>query len=98
MKDDKKDYLASMDLKTLRQERKESIESARDKVKEQNRIIKAISQVLAEGGQTIPNLAEALTMDTDTVLIYVSTLKKYGIIGEGPKDGDYFTYQMVKPL
>lgn len=96
MKDDKKDYLASMDLKTLRQERKENIDYARGKVKEQNKIIKAISQVLAEGGKTIPVLAEALTMDTDTVLIYVSTLKRYGIIGEGPKDGDYFTYQMVK--
>jgi hypothetical protein len=35
-------------------------------------------------------------MDTDTVLIYVSTLKKYGVIGEGPKDGEYFTYQLVQ--
>ena len=96
MKDDKKEYLASMDLKTLRQERKGDIDRARDKVKEQNRIVKAISQALAEGGLTIPKLAETLAMDTDTVLIYISTLKKYGIIGEGAKDGDYFTYQMVK--
>jgi Fic family protein len=96
MKDDKKEYLASMDLKTLRQERKENIDRARDKVKEQNRIIKAINQALSEGELTIPKLAETLTMDTDTVLIYISTLKKYGSIGEGPKDGDYFTYRMVK--
>ncbi|MFH0783750.1 MAG: winged helix-turn-helix domain-containing protein [Pseudomonadota bacterium] len=96
MKDDKKEYLASMDLKTLRQERKESIDRCRDKVKEQNKIIKAIRQALTEEGRTIPKLAEFLAMDTDTVLVYVSTLKKYGIIGEGPKDGDYFTYQMIK--
>lgn len=96
MKDDKKEYLASMDMKTLRQERKETIDRARDKVKEQNRIVKAISQALAGGGLTIPKLTEALTMETDTVLIYISTLKKYGIVGEGPKEGDYFTYQMIQ--
>ena len=95
MDDNKKEYLASMDLKTLRQERQEGIDRVRDIVKEQNRIIKEIREALSAGGRTIPDLAAALAMDTDTVLIYVSTLKKYGIIGEGPKDGSYFTYQLI---
>ena len=95
MSDNKKEYLASMDLKSLRQERKEGIDRVRDIMKEQNRIIKAVREALSAGGKTIPNLASALSMDTDTVLIYVSTLKKYGVIGEGPKDGAYFTYQLI---
>lgn len=84
-----------MDLKTLRQERKEIIDHVRENLKDQNRIIKSIRDALSESGRTIPNLAQALSMDTGTVLIYVSTLKKYGIIGEGSKDGDYFIYLLV---
>jgi predicted transcriptional regulator len=95
MNDTKKDYLAAMDLKALRQERKEGIDRVRDIVKEQNRIIKAVREALSAGGRTIPDLASALSLDTDTVLIYVSTLKKYGVIGEGPKEGAYFTYQLI---
>ena len=96
MDENKKEYLASMDLKSLREVRKESIDRVRDIIKEQNRVIRAVREALSAGGKTIPNLASALSMDTDTVLIYVSTLKKYGIIGEGPKDGAYFTYQLVE--
>jgi len=96
MNDQKKEYLASMDLKSLRQERKNSVDRARETIKNQNRIIKAIKETLTEGGKTIPDLADALAMSTETVLMYVSTLKKYGIIGEGAKDGDYFTYQLIK--
>ena len=96
MNDQKKEYLASMDLKALRQQRKEGIDRAREKVKQQNKIIKAIQDALGAGGKTIPLLAEAVAMDTDTVLMYISTLKKYGIIVEGNKDGDYFTYQWIK--
>lgn len=96
MNEPKKEYLASMDLKSLRQERKESIDRTRENVQSQNRIVKAIQGALADGAKTVPTLAGTLAMETDIVLIYVSTLKKYGIIGEGPKDGDYFTYQLVK--
>ncbi len=96
MNDQKKEYLASMDLKTLRQERKNSVDRAQENIKYQNKIIRAIKEALTEGGKTIPDLAGTLAMGTETVLIYVSTMKKYGIIGEGAKDGDYFTYQLIK--
>ncbi len=96
MNDQKREYLASMDLKNLRQERKERIDRVRENIKDQNKIIKSIREALSEGGKTVPDLAQALTMGSETVLIYVSTLKKYGIIGEGAKAGDYFTYHLVK--
>jgi len=94
MNEAKKEYLASMDLKSLRLERQEYIDRAREKVKTQNQIIKEIQKVLAEQPQTIPKLAESLAIETDRVLIYVATMKKYGMVGEGKKDGDYFTYQL----
>lgn len=85
----------SIDLKQLRQDRKEYINRARDTIKEQNKVIKSLREALAEQGLTIPEIANVVGMKTDTVLMYVSTLKKYGIIGEGPKNGDYFTYELL---
>lgn len=95
MSEEKKIPKMTMDLKPLRETRKESVERSREAVKEQNKVIKALRQALSEGGKTIPKLAEAVEMETETVLRYVSTLKKYGIIGEGRKDGSYFTYELI---
>jgi DNA-binding CsgD family transcriptional regulator len=96
MNDQKKTYLMSMDLQNLRRERKGRIDRIREQVKCQDLTIKAIRQVLSQGGKTIPELAESLSMATDTVLVYISTLKKYGIVGEGPKADGYYTYQLIK--
>ena len=96
MSEEKKDSKPAIDLKPLREARKVNIDRAREAVKEQNRVIKAIREALADGGKTIPTLAQAVSMETETVLFYVSTLKKYGIVGEGRKDGSYFTYELIK--
>lgn len=87
--------MESLAMKMLRQERKQFITQAREGIKEQNKIIKGIRQALSGEGKTIPELAEAVDMETDLVLRYVSTLKRYGIIGEGSKDGDYFKYELI---
>jgi len=96
MSEEKKNSKTTMDLKPLREARKTNIDRAREAVKEQNRVIKAIREALADGGKTIPTLAQAVSMETETVLFYVSTLKKYGIVGEGRKDGSYFKYELIK--
>jgi Fic family protein len=95
MKEDKKSYLAGMDLKALREQHKERIDRAREQVKEHNRIMKAVQEALKKEPSTVPALAAAIGMETETVMKYVSTLKKYGTVGEGSKDGDYFTYQLM---
>jgi Fic family protein len=95
MAEKKLEKTTSVDLKQLRQDRKEYIDRARDAMKEQNKVIKALREALAEKRLTIPELATAVGMKTDTVLMYISTLKKYGIVGEGPKNGDYFTYELL---
>ena len=96
MSEEKKKAAAAADMKRLRQERKESIAGARDKIKGQNKVIKAVKEALSKEAKTIPELAGIMGMQTDLVLMYVSTLKRYGIIGEGPKDGDYFKYELTE--
>jgi biotin operon repressor len=83
-------------LKQLRTERKAFIDRARQSVKEQNKITKAIKTQLAKEARSVPEIAQALKMKTATVLMFVSALRKYGEVVEGPKDGDYFKYQLAE--
>ena len=83
-------------LKQLREERKVWIDRARKTVKAQNAVIKAIKTQLAEAPGTVPEIARALKMKTGDVLLFVAALRKYGEVVEGPKDGDYFKYQLAE--
>lgn len=82
-------------LQALREERKSHIEQARRSIKENNKVLKAIREQLAAEQATIPQIARALSMDTGQVLLFVSALKKFGEVVEGPKEGDYFKYGLV---
>jgi DNA-directed RNA polymerase specialized sigma subunit len=82
-------------LKQLRGERKVWIDRARKAVKAQNAVTKAIKAQLAEEPRTVPEIARALKMKTGEVLLFISALRKYGEVVEGPKDGDYFKYQLA---
>jgi DNA-directed RNA polymerase specialized sigma subunit len=83
-------------LKQLRSERKVWIDRARQTVKAQNAVIKAIKDQLAEEPRTVPQMAQALKMKTSEVLLYIAALRKYGEVVEGPKEDDYFQYQLVQ--
>lgn len=82
-------------LKALRQKRKATIDRARQTIKAQNKDIKAIRQAMEEGGRTIPEIAETTGVPASRVLLYVATLKKYGMAVEGAKDGDFFRYELA---
>lgn len=82
-------------LKQLRIQRKATIERARKMIKEQNKRISAIKSQLKNEPRTVPELAAALGMNTADVLITVSALRKYGLVLEDAKDGDYFKYRMA---
>jgi len=90
--------LTATEMKQLRSQRQEAINRARAAIKEHNSIIKTLKSAMQAGdpeGMTIPELAQAVTMDTEPVLFYISTLKKYGQVNEGAKDGDYFRYKLT---
>jgi hypothetical protein len=85
-------------LKTLRGVRRDTFKTVTLRVKEQQRSVRVIKQCLAEGAATVPEISEATGIKAAEVLWYVATLKNYGEIIEGPKDGDYFRYQLVGGL
>lgn len=81
-------------LKQLKAARKEQIAAATARMKEQRRAVKAIKAQLKGAELTVPEIAAATGLPASEVLYYVATLKKYGEILEGPKDGSYFRYRL----
>jgi predicted transcriptional regulator len=81
-------------LKQLKAARKEQIAAATARMKEQRRAVKAIKQQLEGAELTVPEIAAATGLPGYEVLWYVATLKKYGEIIEGPKDGSYYRYRL----
>jgi Fic family protein len=82
-------------MKALRQQRKQSIDRARSAIKAQNKDIKSIRDALKDGGKTVPEITAVTKMPSSKVMVYVATLKKYGMVAEGPKNGDYFKYELL---
>jgi len=82
-------------LQQLREARRETIAAATRRMKEQRKAIKAIKALLSGGDLTVPEIAAATGMPTSEVMWYVASLKKYGAVLEGAKDGSYFRYQLA---
>ena len=83
-------------MKKLRNDRKEWITNASTIVKEQKKILKAIKGHLENQPATVPEISKASGIPSDRVLWYLATLKKYGDIIEGEKDGGYFRYVLAE--
>jgi DNA-binding IclR family transcriptional regulator len=64
-------------------------------MKEQKKVIKAIKEALGAEGATVPAVVEQTGMPSAEVFWYLATMKKYGEIVEGEKDGAYFRYTLV---
>ena len=82
-------------MKALRKARKKLIAAASANVKEQKKAIKAIKEALDGDGATVPTVVEQTGMPSAVVFWYLATMKKYGEILEGDKDGAYFRYKLV---
>ena len=81
-------------LKKLKAARKEQIAAATGRMKAQRRAVKAIKASLEGAELTVPEMAAATGLPVDEVLWYVASMKKYGEILEGPKDGGYYRYRL----
>jgi Fic family protein len=81
-------------LKKLREERRVWVDNAKQSIKAQNQIIKQIKAQIANTAKTVPEIAQATGMPTSQALLYIAGLKKYGVVVEAEKDGDYFKYKM----
>jgi hypothetical protein len=82
-------------LRQLREARKPWVDRAKGSIKTQSALIKAIRAQLEGGAKTVPQIAAGAGLETAKVLLYVAGLRKYGVVAEGPKDGEYYTYTLV---
>jgi len=82
-------------MKKLRESRKDIIKATATKVKENRKAVKGIKEQLRDEARTIPEIAEATGLASAEVLWFIATLKKYGEILEGDKDGGYFLYYLA---
>ena len=83
-------------LKALRQSRKTTIDSVRERVKETRAFRKKLSDALSEGPKTVPELAQETGIASQHVLWHLTSMKKYGKVAEGDQSGDYFQYVLFK--
>ena len=82
-------------MKKLRESRKDIIKATSARVKENRRAIKAIKEQLQDEAKTVPEIAAATGLASAEVLWFIATLKRYGEILEGEKDGGYFRYYVA---
>jgi len=85
-------------LKKLKAARKEQIAAAASRMKEQRQAVKAIKARLEGAELTVPEISAATGLPVSEVLWYVASLKKYGEILEGSKDGSYYRYRLGQPV
>lgn len=82
-------------MKSLREQRKTAVGRAKKNVKHTSEQLRKIKSEIAEKACTVPQIAQATRISADRVLYYIATLKKYGLVMEDAKDGDYFTYRQT---
>ena len=83
-------------LKSLRESRKKTIDSVRKRVTETRTVRKRLSEALSEGPKTVPELTGITGIPSHKVLWHLTSMKKYGKVGEGDQSGDYFQYVLLK--
>ncbi|MBT6747548.1 MAG: winged helix-turn-helix domain-containing protein [Desulfobacula sp.] len=84
-------------MKELRGLRKNLIAAASSTMKIQKKDMAAIKTFLKGEAATIPEISARIDMPTDKTLWYMATLKKYGQIIEGEKEGAFFKYSLNEP-
>ena len=82
-------------LKALRLERAALVDQAKSNIKAGNQLIQKIRAQIKDQAMTIPQIAGAVEEPSSRVLLYVAGLKKFGIVVEKEKEGDYFKYQLA---
>jgi len=83
-------------LKQLKQERAQEIKRAAAVVKRQKADLGRIKERLAQGPATPPEIARDIGMSPRQTMWYLAAMRKYGMVVEAGKNGDYFNYQLAE--
>lgn len=85
-------------LKKLREEHKDTIEHTRALLKTQQEARRVICQAMRHGAETVPEIAEACGLPAHQVLWHITAMKKYDLVVETGKCGEYYRYAMVQEV
>lgn len=83
-------------LKHLRELHQESVARAQVLLKEQQAIRRQVAQAMKGGARTIPDISVAAGVPSHKVLWHIAAMKKYDLVREVGKDGDYYQYALAK--
>ncbi|MEZ4516139.1 MAG: winged helix-turn-helix transcriptional regulator [Chloroflexota bacterium] len=83
-------------LKRVREERTNTVQATQSHLKEQQAIRKQLQEIMREGPATVPDLASATDLSTQTVLWHVTAMKKYDLVKEVSFDGEYYQYALAE--
>jgi diadenosine tetraphosphate (Ap4A) HIT family hydrolase len=83
-------------LKALRETHQETVERTQTMLKEQQAIRKTLRAAMAAGARTIPQIATQSGLPSEQVLWHVMAMKKYDLVREVGKDGDYYEYALAE--
>lgn len=83
-------------LKALRQAHHETVERTQLMLKEQQAFRRSLRAAMTQGPKTIPEIAAAAALPAEKVLWHVMAMKKYDLVREVGKDGDYYQYVLVE--
>jgi hypothetical protein len=82
-------------LKALREERKDTIAAARERMKGQKKEVAALKKVLGGGPATVPEMAGAAGLEPGRALYLLTALLRYGEAREAGMDGRHPRYELV---
>ena len=85
-------------LKKLRDQHPETVERIQGLLKEQKAVRRQITQQLRNGPKIVPEIAEATGIPPHVVLWHITAMKKYGVIAEVGRCGEYYQYTMTKEI
>jgi predicted transcriptional regulator len=83
-------------LKKLRDQHQETVERTQALLKEQQAVRRQICQQLRGGPKTVPDIAEATGIPSHEVLWHITAMKKYALVLEVGRSGEYYQYAMAK--
>jgi predicted transcriptional regulator len=85
-------------LKRLREQHAESVTRTQALLKEQQAFRKQLRQAMEGSAKTIPEIAGAAGLPADQVLWHMMAMKKYDLIREIGKDGEYYRYALAEEV
>jgi uncharacterized protein (UPF0218 family) len=85
----------AVDLKALREKRKQWVDPANQRLKVQNRDMKAIKKALADGPRTVPEITGETDLPSSRVMYYIAGMLKYGQVEEADQAGHYMRYRLA---